>query len=110
MLCTSSDTVLFLLADGLPLVVSDPQSPVARSFSDLGAVVVQEIAKLKLVRKNSIRFDMELRAFVIRLPDYNDEDFVLDPVVVRRNDTSAKSLTEWTGSWWKTVRSRSLCV
>lgn len=85
------------MADGLPLVVGDPLSPVARSFSDLAAVVVQEVAKLQAVKKNSIRFDMELRAFVIKLPDYKDEEFVLDPAVVRRNDTSAKSLTEWTG-------------
>lgn len=87
---------------GTPLVVSDPAGPVARCFSELGAAVVQEIAKLRAQRKNSVRFDSELRALVVRLPGGggeggSDEELLLDPAVVRRNDTSARSVDEWTG-------------
>jgi DUF971 family protein len=72
----------------------------------LAAAVVQEVAKLRLQRKNSVRFDSELRALVVRLPALpgepagpkeDDDEFLLDPAVVRRNDTSAKSVDEWTG-------------
>jgi hypothetical protein len=94
---------------GTPLVVSEPAGAVAQCFSQLGAAVVQEIAKLRAQRKNSVRFDRELDAFVVRLPAAlgaharggesasGDEDFLLDPAVVRRNDTSARSVNEWTG-------------
>lgn len=56
---------------GQPLVVADPAGPVAAAFSDLGAAVVREIAKLSRSAKNSVRFDEELRAFVVRLPSQN---------------------------------------
>jgi DUF971 family protein len=91
---------------GEPLVVSDPAGPVARCFSNLAAAVVQEVAKLRLQRKNNVRFDSELRALVVRLPSVpgapvrpqdGDEEFLLNPAVVRRNDTSARSVDEWTG-------------
>ncbi|GMH32418.1 hypothetical protein BSKO_00252 [Bryopsis sp. KO-2023] len=84
--------------DGRPLVVSDPVSDVARAFGELGATVVQEIAKLRMVAKTCVRFDSELRAFVVNLPGAkSDQEFILDPAVVRRNDTSARSVNEWTG-------------
>lgn len=56
---------------GQPLVVTDPAGPVAAAFGDLGAAVVREIAKLSRAAKNSVRFDEELRAFVVRLPSQN---------------------------------------
>ena len=82
---------------------------VAKCFSELAAATVQEIAKLRAQRKNSVRFDRELGAFVVRLPSVatsvngaalaNDEveEFLLHPAEVRRNDTSARSVNEWTG-------------
>ncbi len=55
-----------------------------------------QVAKLRLAPKNSVRYDGELGAFVVRLPN-GEEEFLLDPAVVRRNDTSAASINEWTG-------------
>lgn len=54
------------------------------------------MAKLRLAPKNSVRYDGELGAFVVKLPN-GEEEFLLDPAVVRRNDTSAASINEWTG-------------
>lgn len=56
---------------GQPLVVEEPAGPVAAAFGELGAAVVREIAKLSRSAKNSVRFDEELRAFVVRLPSQN---------------------------------------
>lgn len=46
---------LFVLVGGRPLVVSDPLGAVAQQFMVLGAAVVQEVAKLKLKPRNSVR-------------------------------------------------------
>jgi len=83
--------------DGRPLVVDDPTCEVSRAFTELGAAVVREVAKLRKLPKNTVRYDKELRAFVVRLPGDLEEEFLLDPALVRRNDTSAKSVNEWTG-------------
>jgi hypothetical protein len=94
---------------GTPLVVAEPTGPVARCFSDLGAAVVQEIAKLRAQRKNSVRFDTELGAFVVKLPEatgLGGEEFLLHPATVRRNDTSARSVNEWTGE--RTLRNEDV--
>ena len=40
------------------------------------------------------RYDTERHAIVVDLEGYN---FLLDPATVRRNDTSAASINEWTG-------------
>ena len=40
------------------------------------------------------RYDESLHAFIVNL---GGPEFLLDPAVVRRNDTSAKSINEWTG-------------
>lgn len=86
------------LPHGRPLVVSQPTSPTARAFMDLGAAVVRECAKLAKIPRNTVRFDRELRALVVRLPNQLEgQEFLLDPAVVRRNDTSAASINEWTG-------------
>ena len=96
---------------GTPLVVSDPTGPVATAFSDLGVAVVREVAKLRSVRRNSLRYDSALAAFVASLPagatgasdapssagGGEGESFLLHPAVVRRADTSARSINEWTG-------------
>lgn len=83
---------------GTPLVVSDPAGQTAQAYLELGAAVVREVAKLRKAPKNSVRWDGELRAVVVRLPGAGPEDeFCLDPAVVRRNDTSAASINEWTG-------------
>ena len=42
-------------AGGQPLVVSDPMSSTSQAFMNLGAAVVQEVAKLKLAPRNSVR-------------------------------------------------------
>ena len=48
------------------------------------------------------RYDAGDKVFVCRLPDSSRPEFYLHPAVVRRNDTSAKSINEWTGE--KTLR------
>ncbi|KAL0035528.1 hypothetical protein WJX77_010743 [Trebouxia sp. C0004] len=79
---------------GRPLVVADPMGAVAQQFMTLGAAVVQEVAKLKLNPRNSVRYDAERHALVV---DLEGRNFLLDPAHVRRNDTSAASINEWTG-------------
>jgi len=79
---------------GRPLVIAEPMGEVAQQFMTLGAAVVQEIAKLKLKPRNSVRYDADRHAIVVDLEGYN---FLLDPANVRRNDTSAASIDEWTG-------------
>ena len=48
------------------------------------------------------RYDAEEKAFVCDLPNSDRPQFHLHPAVVRRNDTSAKSINEWTRE--KTLR------
>lgn len=79
---------------GRPLVVADPMGAVAQQFMTLGAAVVQEVAKLKLRPRNSVRYDAQRHALVV---DLEGRNFLLDPAHVRRNDTSAASINEWTG-------------
>lgn len=113
---------------GKPLVVSEPAGPVGTAFSELAVAVVREVAKLRNLRKNTVRFDAELGVFVARLPQVPGangagngagggkpaaagvaaggaapasadgiDEFLLHPAVVRRSDTSARSVNEWTG-------------
>jgi DUF971 family protein len=98
---------------GTPLVVTKPAGPVGRAFGELGAAVVREIAKQRATRRNSVRFDSELSAFVVRLPGQGvgepgeaGEAFLLHPAVVRRADTSARSVNEWTGE--RTLRDEDI--
>ena len=42
------------------------------------------------------RYDAAQSAFVCQLPESSRSEFYLHPAVVRRNDTSAKSVNEWT--------------
>ena len=85
---------------GQPLVVSDPTGKTSQVFQELGACVVREAAKLTKVAKNACRYDKELRAFAVKPPFVSDgqaNEYYLDPALVRRNDTSAASINEWTG-------------
>lgn len=81
---------------GMPLVLSQPSGVTARAFGEVGAAVVRESAKLKRAVKNAVRYDSELNAFVVKIPG-DDEEFLLHPATVRRNDRSASSVDEWTG-------------
>ena len=64
--------------------------------------------------KSSVRYDAELGAFVLRLPNRggtgsgtgsggssasggDSEESLVHPAVMRRSDTSASSINEWTG-------------
>ncbi|CAG9460306.1 unnamed protein product [Pedinophyceae sp. YPF-701] len=80
---------------GVPLVVSKPAGETAHRYGDLGAAVVREVAKLEAAPKQPVRYDKALNALVVRLP--GEEEFLLDPPTVRRNDKSAVSVDEWTG-------------
>jgi len=83
---------------GQPLVVESPTCPTAQAFLELGAAVVREVAKLRAVPKTSVRWDGELKAMAVRMPNSTiEEEFLLHPAVVRRNDTSAATINEWTG-------------
>ena len=42
------------------------------------------------------RYDAAQGAFVCQLPESSRAEFYLHPAVVRRNDTSARSINEWT--------------
>jgi hypothetical protein len=59
----------------------------------------RQVAKLRVSPKSAVRYDRELRALVVKLPNSpeGEGEFLLDPAVVRRNDTSAASINEWTG-------------
>ena len=83
---------------GKPLVVSDPTGSTAQVYFDLGAAVVREVSKLRRAPQNAVRWDAEIKALVVRLPgDGPAEEFALNAALVRRNDTSAASINEWTG-------------
>lgn len=89
------------------MVVDKPTSPTARSFMDLGAAVVREVAKMKKRPRNPVRYDAALRALIVRLPNApNGEEFMLHCAMVRRNDTSAASVNEWTGE--RTLRDEDI--
>jgi len=82
---------------GRPLVVAEPASSTAATFMELGAAVVREVAKASAVSAKGPRvvYDAGARAIIVRLPDA--PEFALSPATVRRNDTSAQSVNEWTG-------------
>ncbi|CAI6012553.1 unnamed protein product [Closterium sp. NIES-65] len=81
---------------GQPEVVEDPLGEVARTFTDVGACVVQQCAKLRQQVATAVLYDEALRALRVKLPG-SDEEFFLHPATVRRNDRSAQSIDEWTG-------------
>eukprot|EP00882_Tetradesmus_deserticola_P020441 GHRQ01022085.1.p1 GENE.GHRQ01022085.1~~GHRQ01022085.1.p1 ORF type:complete len:218 (-),score=38.95 GHRQ01022085.1:865-1518(-) len=91
-----------LRADGLPLVVSEPAGAVASAFMELGAIVVREVAKLSVASKHGMTWDEQQWLMRVVLPGTStgsaaSAPFYLQPAVVRRHDTSARSINEWTG-------------
>jgi Mrp family chromosome partitioning ATPase/DUF971 family protein len=80
---------------GRPHVCEQPTGPVAQRFGQLGAAVVQEVAKLKRTSPVRCSFDPETRLITVAFPD--GRKLGLNPAYVRRNDCSAKSVDEWSG-------------
>ncbi|GBF89139.1 Fe-S cluster assembly factor, chloroplastic [Raphidocelis subcapitata] len=81
---------------GTPLVVSDPAGPVGTAFMELGAAVVREVAKLSAGQsKNSVSWDEARGVVTVKLS--GRDAFSLRPADVRRADTSAATINEWTG-------------
>lgn len=81
---------------GSPEVVNKPQGEVAKTFSDIGACVVQQCAKLRQQVSTAVTYDKEIKVIRVKVPS-SDEEFLLHPATVRRNDRSARSIDEWTG-------------
>lgn len=82
---------------GKPLVVNDPSGDLAARYTEIGANVVREVAKLKLAIANAVTYDEVRRVIVVSPPDQSGKTFYLHPATVRRNDRSAASVDEWTG-------------
>ena len=51
-------------------MVADPAGPTAAAFMELGAAVVQEVAKLKLVPRNAVRRARAFRLAIVFLLRY----------------------------------------
>ncbi|MCO5553666.1 hypothetical protein L7F22_007192 [Adiantum nelumboides] len=81
---------------GQPEVVRDPVGDVAKIFSDIGVCVVQQCAKLRQQVATAVVYDKSIQAFRVKVPG-TSEEFLLHPATVRRNDSSAQSIDEWTG-------------
>lgn len=82
-------------------MVSNPAGPVGRAFMELGATVVREVAKLSQSHKHGVTWDEQQQLMRVVLPaaagSSPSAPFYLEPAVVRRHDTSARSINEWTG-------------
>eukprot|EP00667_Euglena_gracilis_P006670 EG_transcript_6735 len=87
-LSTAGDT-------GKPFVLSQPDSPVSRVFSDLGVAVVQEVAKLRRLQSPEVEYDEANNVIVFRTSAA--EAVRIPAYLVRRADRSAASINEWTG-------------
>ncbi|GJT93020.1 hypothetical protein Tco_1081865 [Tanacetum coccineum] len=70
-------------------VMADPQGDVAEIFQNLGVYVVQQLSI-------AVMYDKYIREIRVKVPDSNEE-FLLIPTTVRRNNRSAQSVDEWTG-------------
>eukprot|EP00268_Persea_americana_P057638 TRINITY_DN6913_c1_g1_i1.p1 TRINITY_DN6913_c1_g1~~TRINITY_DN6913_c1_g1_i1.p1 ORF type:complete len:589 (-),score=121.60 TRINITY_DN6913_c1_g1_i1:275-2041(-) len=81
---------------GMPEVVADPQGEVSKTFQNLGVCVVQQCAKIRQQVSTAVTYDKSIRVIRVKVPD-SDEEFLLHPATVRRNDRSAQSVDEWTG-------------
>ncbi|KAA3490131.1 fe-S cluster assembly factor HCF101, chloroplastic [Gossypium australe] len=81
---------------GTPEVVADPQGEVAQTFQNLGVCVVQQCAKIRQQVSTAVTYDKSIKAIRVKVPD-SEEEFLLHPATVRRNDRSAQSVDEWTG-------------
>ncbi|KAJ6957752.1 fe-S cluster assembly factor HCF101 [Populus alba x Populus x berolinensis] len=81
---------------GMPEVAADPQGEVAKIFQNLGVCVVQQCAKIRQQVSTAVTYDKSIKTIKVRVPD-SEEEFLLHPATVRRNDRSAQSVDEWTG-------------
>ncbi|KAL8160933.1 hypothetical protein V2J09_012422, partial [Rumex salicifolius] len=81
---------------GTPEVVADPLGEVAQTFQELGVCVVQQCAKIRQQVSTAVTYDVSIKAIRVKVPD-SDEEFLLHPATVRRNDRSAQSVDEWSG-------------
>nr|XP_043631815.1 fe-S cluster assembly factor HCF101, chloroplastic isoform X1 [Erigeron canadensis]XP_043631816.1 fe-S cluster assembly factor HCF101, chloroplastic isoform X1 [Erigeron canadensis] len=81
---------------GMPEVVADPQGEVSEIFQNLGVCVVQQCAKIRQQVSTAVMYDKSIKAIKVKVPD-SDDEFLLHPATVRRNDRSAQSVDEWTG-------------
>jgi hypothetical protein len=104
--CLPPSSAALCLSGGKPLVVSDPAGPVGSAFMELGATVVREVAKLSAASKYGVSWDEQQQLFRVVLPPAGpaggttgapEEPFFLEAGLVRANDTSARSINEWTG-------------
>jgi len=77
---------------GRPLVCSQPDGGVAQRFSDLGAALVQEVAKLKRVSPVRVHYDSDAKRIAVAFPD--GRRLALHPAAVRRADERARSEVE----------------
>ena len=57
---------------------------------------MQEIAKQRTRPKNHVVYDSVAKLFRVNLAGMSEE-FQIHPATLRRNDTSASSINEWTG-------------
>jgi DUF971 family protein len=80
---------------GRPHVCDSPTGATAARFSELGAALVQEVAKLKRAVPVRAAYDAGAKLITVAFPD--GRKLGLNPAFVRRNDCSAKSVDEWTG-------------
>ncbi|XP_068647627.1 fe-S cluster assembly factor HCF101, chloroplastic-like isoform X2 [Aristolochia californica] len=81
---------------GMPEVVADPQGDVSKTFQELGVCVVKQCAKIRQQVSTAVTYDKSLGAIRVKVSD-SEEEFLLHPATVRRNDGSAQSVDEWTG-------------
>ncbi|XP_040362671.1 fe-S cluster assembly factor HCF101, chloroplastic-like isoform X2 [Rosa chinensis] len=81
---------------GVPEVVADPLGEVSRTFQELGICVVQQCAKIRQQVSTAVTYDKSIKAIRVRVPD-SDDEFLLHPATVRRNDRSAQSVDERIG-------------
>jgi len=89
--------------EGVPCVISQPQSDIADAMQGLGATVVKEIAKLNKRRRNIVKYDPMMHEIDVSLFEESDsaddegDTFAVEPKVVRQNDQSAKFTDQLTG-------------
>ncbi|KAI3792343.1 hypothetical protein L2E82_06220 [Cichorium intybus] len=72
-------------------VVADPQGEVGDIFQNLGVCVVQQCAKIRQQVSTAVMYDKSIKAINVKVPDSNEE-FLLHPATVWRNDRSAQSV------------------
>ncbi|QDZ21699.1 iron-sulfur cluster carrier protein [Chloropicon primus] len=90
--------------EGVPCVVSDPLSDVAGSMQELGASVIKEVTKMGTKRKHKVKYDPNMHEMHVSLFEEGSEggegrwdSFEIEPLVVRKNDQSAKFIDQLTG-------------